>query len=207
MELNRPLTTVTPTLDGDILTILAKSDAAFTTGQLHRLLPQHSEEGIRKTLRRLTKQGIVGSDRVANAFSYRLNRKHLAAEHIIGLARLQETLLNRLEAHLATWENPPTYAAVFGSAAHGSMTVDSDLDLLLVRPNNTNDDCWDAQINELVSEVTHWIGNDTRPLQFTVDEITAHGNDEPVLRDMLNEGLTVAGTRDWLARQLRKKKG
>src|SRR4030081_362509 len=104
MDLSRPLSTVTPTLDGDVLAVLARHDAAFTTGQLHRVLTQHSEEGIRKVLQRLNRQGILLSDRVGNAFTYQLNRNHLAAEHIIGLARLQETLLNRLGDRLASWE-------------------------------------------------------------------------------------------------------
>lgn len=207
MELSRPLATVTPTLDGDVLTVLAQHDVTFTTGQLHRVLTRHSEEGIRKVLQRLAKQGVVQSDRVGNAFSYRLNREHLAAEHIIGLAGLQETLLNRLQVHLASWDVPPVYAAVFGSAARGSMTVDSDLDLLLVRPDDVPDDLWDAQVNDMTSDVTRWIGNDTRPLQFTAAEVAAHAGAEPILRNVLGEGLTVAGTRAWLNKQLRRRNG
>ena len=38
MQLNHPLATITPTLDGDVLTLLAQHEAAFTTGQLHRVL-------------------------------------------------------------------------------------------------------------------------------------------------------------------------
>ncbi|MGI9000921.1 MAG: nucleotidyltransferase domain-containing protein [Pseudonocardia sp.] len=207
MELSRPLSTVTPTLDGDVLTVLARHDVTFTTGQLHRVLTRHSEEGIRKVLQRLAKQGVVQSDRVGNAFSYRLNRDHLAAEHIIGLAGLQETLLNRLQVRLASWNVPPVYAAVFGSAVHGSMTVDSDLDLLLVRPDDTPDALWDTQVDDLMSNVTRWIGNDARSLQFTATELATHADEEPVLHNVLKEGLTVAGTRAWLNEQLRKRNG
>jgi predicted nucleotidyltransferase len=207
VELSRPLSTVTPTLDGDVLAVLARHDTTFTTGRLHRILTRHSEEGIRKVLRRLTKQGVVQSDRVGNAFAYRLNRDHLAAQHIIGLARLQETFLARLEDRLASWEIPPVYAAVFGSAAQGSMTVESDLDLLLIRPEDADDDLWETQVDDLVADVTRWVGNDIRPLEFTVSELTARGREEPVLRTVVNEGLTVAGTRAWLTGQLREGKG
>ncbi len=204
MELSRPLSTVTPTLDGDVLAVLARHDATFTTGQLRRILMRFSEEGVRKVLQRLTRQGIVHSTRVGNAFAYRLNREHLAAEHIIGLARLQETFLNRLEKHLGSWQIPPVYAAVFGSAARGSMTEESDLDLLLVRPQDADDDLWRTQVDDLVAAVTRWIGNDIRPLEFTAAELAARGRDEPVLREVANEGLTVAGTRAWLTTQLRR---
>jgi hypothetical protein len=85
------------------------------------------------------------------------------------------------------------------------MTVESDVDLLLIRPDGADDDMWETQVNDLVADVTQWVGNDTRPLEFTAAELTDRGRDEPVLRDVLNEGLTVAGTRAWLTRQLRER--
>ncbi|HEY3749835.1 MAG TPA: nucleotidyltransferase domain-containing protein [Pseudonocardiaceae bacterium] len=204
MELSRPLSTVTPTLDGDVLAVLARSDVTFTTGQLHRILTRNSEEGIRKVLLRLVKQGVVQSDRVGNAFIYRLNHDHLAAEYIIGLADLQGKLLKRIEDRLESWRQQPEYAAIFGSAARGSMTADSDLDLLLVRPDDVDDTLWEAQVGDLAAEMTRWTGNDTRPLEFTASEVAAHGRDEPVLDAVLDHGLTVAGRRSWLSEQLRK---
>jgi predicted nucleotidyltransferase len=155
-------------------------------------------------LRRLVKQGVVISDRVGNAFAYRLNRDHLAAEHIVGLARLSETLFSRLEKRLAEWEIPPHYAAIFGSAARGSMTADSDVDLLLVRPSGGDEGMWDVQVGALVAEMTRWLGNDVRPLEFTVDEVDSRGRDEPVLRAVVDEGVTVAGSHSWLVGRLRK---
>ncbi len=205
MELNRPLATITPTLDGDVLAVLAQHDATFTTGQLHRVLNRYSEEGIRKVLLRLTRQGVVRSQRVGNAYSYRLNRQHLAADPIIQLARLPRTLLERLEDRLNSWAIPPTYAAVFGSAARGTMTEDSDLDLLLVRADDTPIQIWDEQVADLVADVSRWTGNDIRPLEYTVSELTT-ARDEFVLRDVLEDGLTVAGRRAWLSRQLRARK-
>lgn len=205
MELSRPLSTITPTLDGDVLAVLARQDATFTTGALHRVLTQYSEEGIRRVLQRLTRQGIVRSARVGNAYSYRLNRDHLAAEHIIKLADLMNTFLARLTERLEAWDIRPVYAAVFGSAARGSMTTDSDLDLLLVRPKDVPDELWAVQVDRLVEDVSRWIGNDVRPLQFGEAQIVTRGREEPVLRDVLSEGLTVAGSRAWLSQQLRKR--
>jgi len=88
VELSHPLAVVTPTLDGDVLAAMAQREVSFTTGQMHRILPRYSEAGIRKVLMRLTHQGIVDSERVGNAFSYRFNREHLAAGPIMELATL-----------------------------------------------------------------------------------------------------------------------
>jgi hypothetical protein len=199
------MSTVTPTLDGDVLAVLAQQDATFTTGQLNRILTRASEDGLRKALRRLAKQGIVLSDRVGNAYIYSLNREHLAAAYIVGLAGLMTTFLARLTRELEMWEARPRYAAVFGSAALGTMSADSDLDLLLIRPDNVGDDLWDAQVDRLVEMVTRWTGNDARPLQFTTSDLASAG-DDAVLRDVLAHGLTVAGTQAWLSKQLRRSK-
>src|SRR5665647_1532273 len=168
MELSHPLATITPTLDGDVLAVLAQHEVTFTTGQLHRVLTQYSVEGIRRVLVRLSRQGVVRAERVGNAFAYRLNTDHLAAGPIIELANLQRTLLARIEERLGEWAFPPAYAAVFGSAARGTMTSTSDLDLLLVRTDETPRDIWDAQVGALAVDVTKWTGNDTRPLEYAV---------------------------------------
>jgi predicted nucleotidyltransferase len=201
MELHRPLTTVTPTLDGDVLAVLALRGTGFTTGQLHHTLSDYSEEGIRKVLARLVRQGIVNAERIGNAYRYQLNEHHLAAGPITELANLPQTLLRRIEERLASWSPPPAYAAVFGSAARGTMTVDSDLDLLLVADGDA-DEVWDEQVTALTSDVTAWTGNDTRVLEYTAAELSAH-RDEPVLGEILRDGLTVAGSHAWFQRQLR----
>jgi predicted nucleotidyltransferase len=206
MQLNRPLATITAALDGDVLAVLAQHEVTFTTGQLQRILDRYSEEGIRKVLRRLTRQGIVHSERVGNAYAYKLNREHLAAEPIIQLARLPQTLLQRIEERLESWDFQPEYAAVFGSMARGTMTEDSDIDLLLVRADNTPIDIWDRQVSDLVSSVSNWTGNDTRPLEYTVTELIAARTD-PVVRNVAKEGLTVAGDRAWLTRNLQRRSG
>lgn len=200
MDLTRPLATVTPTLDGDVLAVLAQHETTFTTGQLRRVLTRFSEDGIRKVLVRLVAQGIVLANRVGNAYAYQLNREHLAAGPVIALARARSTLLERLEAELAGWRPPPVYAAVFGSAARGDMTADSDIDLLFIRPDDVDEDAWEERVTALAGLATRWTGNDTRPLQFTVSEV---GDHEPVLRDVLREGLTIAGTRAWLVEATR----
>lgn len=202
MELNRPFATVTPTLDGDVLSVLAVSDVTFTTGQIHRILNHSSEEGIRKVLARLVRQGVVLADRVGHAYTYRLNTDHLAAEPILALAKLPATLLSRLERHFETWEPPPVYAAVFGSAAKGTMTVDSDIDLMLVRDPATVGEVWERQVNELAAAISRWTGNDARAIEYTTTQLRA-ARRESVLQDVLDHGLTVAGSRAWLMKQLR----
>lgn len=201
MDLARPLGVVTPTLDGDVLAAFALADTAFTVGQLHRILPEYSEDGIRRVLRRLTGQGIVSSERVGKTYLYRFNRAHLAAEPIAALAKLRGRLLGLIEKVLAAWEPAPVYGAVFGSAARSAMRVDSDIDLLLVRPDSCDRARWDDLVVTLTANITEWTGNDTRVLEFAESEVHA-GKQEPVLADVRDHGLTVAGSAAWLAQAL-----
>jgi predicted nucleotidyltransferase len=126
-----------------------------------------------KVLRRLTGQGIVLSERIGNAFAYRFNTEHLAAPSIVELARLPETFLAKLEELLESWQTPPVYAAVFGSAARGDMTASSDVDLLLVRPRTAVDAEREDQVDTLSTTVTRWLGNDARVLEFTRSRVSA----------------------------------
>jgi predicted nucleotidyltransferase len=202
VDLNRPFATVTPTLDGDVLAVLAAHDVTFTTGQIHRVLNSFSEEGIRKVLARLVSQGVVLSERIGNTYAYRLNTSHLAAKPIRELAKLFDTFLKRLEGELGGWQYPPVYAAVFGSAAHGTTTPDSDVDLFLVSATGTPCADWAQQVNELASAVTAWTGNDARVVEYTEIELKS-ARTEPMVHDVLERGLTVAGSRAWFLKQVK----
>ena len=214
MQLNRPFSTVTPTLDGGVLAVLAAADATFTISQINRILTTVSGEGIRKVLTRLSAQGVVLHDQVGRTNIYRLNREHLAAQPILALATLTSTFLKRLETHLERWDEAPKYAAVFGSAATGRMTLDSDIDLFLVRvaspepvADHNDSDVWEQQVAELTRAVTAWTGNDARVVEYTEDDLhAAAAAGEPLLADIAAQGLTVAGTRAWLNTQLRPRR-
>jgi hypothetical protein len=67
--------------------------------------------------------------------------------------------------------------------------------------SDSPDDVWDTQLEDVVSTVSSWTGNDLRPLVFTLTELdTARG--EPVLLDILEGGITVAGDRSWFQRRV-----
>jgi len=205
MQAQHPLAVVTPTLDGDVLTILALVEAPFTTGQLNRLLPDRSHEGIRKVLQRLVAQGVVDAERVGYASNYRLNREHLAAEPIIALANQRRTLLQRIEENIKAWAIHPVYGAVFGSTMRGDMRTNSDVDIFLVRPDDGDTALWEDQTHKLAILVTRWTGNDARVLDMNEAEVRAGAND-PVFATIADQRAgTVFGGPDWLRASVRGK--
>jgi predicted nucleotidyltransferase len=197
MDIRHPLGVVTPTLDGDVLTRLAQAEAAFTPGQLQRLLPDASVAGIRRVLNRLAREGVVTATRAGSAaFVYSLNREHLAANAVIDLAHLSTTLRARLGDMLGTWAHPPVYAALFGSWARGDASTESDIDVFLVRPGEVDDDRWFEQVASLEEQLSRWTGNDART--YVIDQPHLETmRSEPVLASIRDEGLTVHGDSSW----------
>ncbi|MGH2625205.1 MAG: nucleotidyltransferase domain-containing protein [Anaerolineales bacterium] len=202
MDLNRPLSVITPTVDADVLAVLAGAQAAFTGRQVHQVAGRHSERGIRNALHRLCTQGIVHRERVGAADQYRLNRAHLAAPYIEALAGLRDQLLQRISGELDRWAIAPVFAALFGSAARGEMRPDSDIDLLVVREDtvDADDPVWRDQVDALAREVTTWTGNDTRVLEFGAGEVRA-GLDagDAVLLAARDEGIVLHGRLTYLS--------
>lgn len=200
MRIQSPLSTVTPTVDADVLTALARADAAFTTGDLHRLVPERSAEGIRKTLTRLVAEGVVTSENAGRIRLYRLNLEHLAAPAIIMLADLEAELLLRLRTAISGWEEQPVFAALFGSAARGDMRPRSDIDIFLVRDDSGDTDSFQAQADRLARAVRAWTGNDARPLIYQAAEV---GPGDPVLGSIAREGKTLGGDPVWFRHAIR----
>lgn len=198
MQIQHPLAVITPTLDGDVLAVLARADAPYTVGSVQRLLEGRSYAGIRKVLDRLAQQGTVTAQRVGGVISYRLNREHLAAPHIVALANLRSTLMDRTRLHVEAWPTPPVWAALFGSAARGEMRPESDIDLFLVDPA-VDPPRWEALVDQLAGEVSRWTGNDARVLSMTEAEVRAGAvSRDPILQSLLDEALTISGEPTWL---------
>jgi predicted nucleotidyltransferase len=194
MDFRRPLQVVTPTLDGDVLTVLARVDAEMTGGELQRVIGRGSHQGIRNAADRLAEQGVVSRRPSGNANLYRLNRDHVAASWIEGLSSLPAQVLDRLRSAIDAWGQPPTLAVLFGSVARGEATPGSDLDLLIVRPAACEPDepVWQEQLSKLQTIASAWTGNDTRILEFGEQELT-DGEPRQVLADVARDGIELYG--------------
>jgi predicted nucleotidyltransferase len=206
MDFRHPLMVVTPTLDGDVLGALARADAEFSGRELARHVGHGSTEGIRRAADRLVAQGVVSRRAAGAAHLYRLNREHLAAPWIEGLAGLRQQLIDRLRGLLASWDETPRVVLLFGSVARGQATAASDLDVLVVRCSDCDpeSDSWRAQLAELQRLATAWTGNDTRVLEFGEDEVSG-SEAKSVLKDALHEGIELLGSRRTLQRLINAK--
>jgi hypothetical protein len=87
------------------------------------------------------------------------------------------------------------------------MRSDSDLDLLVVRPDevDANEGVWRDQLDGLAAMVSGWTGNDTRILEFGASEVAAglRAGSESILEDIRDRGVPVAGPARYLHRVAR----
>jgi hypothetical protein len=132
VDLTDPTRAVTATLDGPVLAVLARAGKPLTVGEVAAQTPRGSEIGVRRSLLRLTGQGIVRATEMGRNRVHELNRDHLAAPAAVTLSGLRLELWKRLRSTLSAWNPKPVYACVFGSAARGDGDSSSDIDLLLV---------------------------------------------------------------------------
>ncbi len=207
MQLDRPFRIVSPTVDGDALTVLAGADADFTAPQVQAVIGSYTVEGVRRALQRLTAQGIVIARRPTRTALYRLNRSHLGADAVLSIATIRSRLLTELRRRIEQWEPSPEFAALFGSAATGTMRADSDIDLFVVRPRAVDPDlpAWSDQVTAIARDVTSWTGNDTRVLEYDAGDVSeGQVVGDPVLKDILAAGLVLHGPPSYLRRSRAK---
>lgn len=193
MDVSRPSAAVVPTLDGPVLQVLARTRAALTGRQVHALAAAGSEAGVRKVLARLVRHGIVRATEAGRAMLYTANRDHIAWPAVQLLAELRTELLDRFQSELRSWTVPPVTAALFGSAARGDGDPDSDIDLLLVRPDS-NDETWAEQVDTIREHVRAWTGNRCQVYDINVAELGEHARSaEPIIASWSTDAVLLHG--------------
>lgn len=204
MQIQHPFRTVTASLDGDVLAVLARVEKPLTAPRIAELIDGYSLSGVRKSLHRLVEQGVVLEALVGRTRSYVLNLDHLAAHAIREFADLRAELILRIRRHVEEHLPDARFVAVFGSAARGEMRVDSDIDLLVVRDEGLNGDDWEQRLAEFAEAVRRWTGNVCDPVSFDADELEGKEN-EGMLKDVLRHGEVAVGSAGWLRHRLMRK--
>lgn len=208
MNLSKPLSSLIPTLEADVLTVLAGAQGSFTGRQVHALAASSSESGVRNALKRLNTQGIVTRTPVGAADQYSLNHGHLMTKYIKSIVNLRSEFLRLIEEEVSKWEIAPVCAAVFGSSVRVDMHPESDIDIFLVRPKSIDFglSLWRAQCASLSSNITSWTGNDAQIFELNEKGIDQElTSKDGVIFSIIEDGIIFFGPSDFL-RALRQKK-
>ncbi len=130
---------------------------------------------------------------------YVLNRDHVAVPHIEALTRVRTEVVDRIRGEIGSWKVAPIHAGLFGSFARGEATADSDIDLLLVRPDPLDaagDDEWLAQLDRLDRGIRAWTGNAAQLIDLTPTTLAAMARaGEPLVDSWRAEVISLHGER------------
>lgn len=197
VDVARPYAAVSPSLHGEVLRVLAGTTRGLTGREVALLTGRSSHSGVLDVLHKLTEHGLVTRVELNRAFLFALNRDHIAAPAVELLANLRVELFDRIRRAIGDWGIVPVYAAVFGSTARADGDVDSDVDVLMVRPDSIEEDepCWQAQVEDLRRKIEGWSGNCAGIVEVTEARL-AHLRDEerPIIAELRSDAIVVGGS-------------
>jgi hypothetical protein len=196
VDVARPHAAVAPGVEGEVLVVLAGTTAPLTGRQIAGLVRRGTSPSVSAALARLAEQGLVHRQRAGRAYLHTLNRAHVAAPVVELLAGLRAELLRRLRDALGHWRPAPVHASLFGSTARADGDTDSDIDLLIVRPVDVDeeDPAWRTQLDALNDAVYAWTGNDASVVELGEADIDQlRRKPPPILADLSADGIDLAG--------------
>jgi predicted nucleotidyltransferase len=167
----------------------------LTGRQVARLVRRGSQPAVNAALDRLAMHGLVRREEAPPAILHTLNRSHVGAAAVEALAGMRTEFLRRLRSAFASWNVPPVHASLFGSAARADGDVESDIDLLVVRPRGVNEGAppWRSQVAALQSAVSDWTGNRASIIELPEARVRPGSRGLDVLSEVQRDGIHLSG--------------
>jgi predicted nucleotidyltransferase len=198
VDVSHPYKAVCPSLDGDVLRVLAGTSRGLTGREVALLTGRTSHSGVLTVLNRLTRQGLISRVELNHAHLFSANREHLAWPAVEALVGIRNVLLAKIRAEVDRWEIAPVHTSLFGSTARGTGGETSDIDLFVVRPVSVNpeDSRWREQLEALGKKINEWTGN-----RADIQEASEGGlqrlaaEDRPIVTELRADAITLAGPR------------
>lgn len=195
MDFVHPVEAIIPGAQGRVLGVLARATAELSLRTVARLAGVSTAQASR-VLPGLVELGLVRRREVPPSSLFALVRSHVAADAVLALAAARDTVLHDLRAAAASLPVAPMSVIVFGSFARGEAVTGSDIDAVLVRPDDVPADAaaWVESIESWRSQISERAGNPVEVLELSRDEARSRvASARPLWRDIRRDGLVVYG--------------
>jgi predicted nucleotidyltransferase len=190
-----PVQAVIPGAQGRVLAVLAETTAELNLSTLARLADVSVAQASR-VLPGLVELGLVERREVRPSSLFRLVRENVAAQAVINLARSRDAALGRIGAAADSLPLSPVSIIVFGSFARGEADEQSDVDAIVVRPDDVadDDDAWASAVERWRNEARAITGNRVEVLEVSYAEVrTRLASDTTLWRGVIRDGIAVHG--------------
>jgi predicted nucleotidyltransferase len=191
----RPVQAVIPGAQGRVLAVLVETSAELNLRTLSRLSGVSVAQASR-VLPGLVSLGLVERREAPPSALFRIVPDHVAVRAVLALSRARDLMLEEIGRLAAKLPGPPVSVIVFGSLARGDGGPESDIDVVVVRPNDVAEDSDDWRRG-----VEAWRVDVRRIAGASVDLVEVGEADvarllrtrRPMWRDVLRDGVVVYG--------------
>lgn len=195
MDFVRPIEAIVPGAQGRVLAVLAETTAELNLRTIAQLAGISQAQASR-LLPDLVALGVVERREVPPASLFRLVPEHVASQVLLALARSTDTGLSAMGRLAGALPQPPVSVIVFGSFARREAEVGSDIDVVVVRPADIDedDDAWSTSLEAWRRAVRRLTGNPVEVLEVSADEAaTKLAGRSQVWADIRRDGRVVYG--------------
>lgn len=195
MDFAHPVTAVIPGAQGRMLAVLAETTAELNLRTVARLADVSTAQASR-VIPGLVQLGLVERREVPPSSLFRLNRENAAAQVVIELAQLRDAVLDQIGAAAEGLPCPPASMIVFGSLARSEARGESDIDVVVVRPDDVgeDDEAWAAGVEQWRRIVRSITGNDVEVIEIklanAIESLSGSGR---LWEQVARDGIAVQG--------------
>jgi hypothetical protein len=197
VDLAEPGLAFSGSLTMPVLRALDGRSLPASAAQIARTVVEGTPAGIRRSLERLSQHGICNREQLGGRSLYSLNYEHVLYQAVRAALEANDLFVKRLRDTLSSWEPHPVAGVLFGSAARRGGDIESDIDVLLIRPkmsSTVRKRSWAPQVHDLRTQVHSWSGNHLQALDWTESSLRRFAaRREALIDEIRREGVTLYG--------------
>lgn len=190
-----PVEAVIPGAQGRIVGVLARTSGELNLRTIARLSGVSVAQASR-VVPGLIALGLVERREAPPSALFRFVPEHVAAGAVLALADARRLVLDEIGRTASGLDPVPVSVVVFGSFARGEAVGESDLDLVLVRPDVVGEDDagWRAGVEAWIDRVRRFTGNRVELLEVAEhDAARLLRSRKPLWLDVRRDGILVLG--------------
>lgn len=195
MDFLHPVEAVIPGAQGRIVGVLARTSGELNLRTIARLSGVSVAQASR-VVPGLIALGLVERREAPPSALFRFVPEHVAAGAVLALADARRLVLDEIGRTASGLDPVPVSVVVFGSFARGEAVGESDLDLVLVRPDVVGEDDagWRAGVEAWIDRVRRFTGNRVELLEVAEhDAARLLRSRKPLWLDVRRDGIVVLG--------------